>query len=612
MDRYNWYSGMIVSDTHMDTAFSNVWAGEKMLRIGHGLSQALAAGAPTALRHGGILNGGIVTRSGVLTKTVEVTDLKAIDELGRFITLGGTATIALSHTGSVANSEIGYLTPLTWNGAAISVPAGEERWLSLWVGYAELLSDSHNDISGTPVYLQVDESFLFKVEIGAASAAPATDRSALIDGWVLLTDILIEENGGDYRIKTVGSDAICGSNEDLDVIGYGLDDVAALPGRRSDWVTAEDSTNYPQARSGGDQIYSLRAGTPRAALEDIVQTLQRQVRAAGPPIEPVGTEIIGARAQAGAGLGLAIEAAASLPVGSLDEQLLYVLNQINEKLGRGGGVLDPPATADGIIATPTTLSHDKALICIKGSVAGAIVDRVKNGTKYGHQIAPPRFLDHFLWYQDIITMAGVDKAVPWFGTTNDDGEIVILNEVGGIAQLQTGSGSAAIGEFTTMSHQLGPIVSARPWSCGASPFCIATIRFKAPSVADVRFRFGFYSDGPSSFTADALNIEFDSSVDANLHAIGYDSAHAAGTDVAILTPLDTNYHTVRIVAISTSAWAVQLDGGAWLDINAGGANFAAVGYTFGMYVETLVNAEKTLSVDLVDIEAGALDADYNL
>lgn len=611
MDKWNWYSGQTVMDTHMDDAFENVWLGERNLRIGHSLSQALAAATPNPTRYGGILSGGVVTRKGVETKTIEVTDLVAIDQLGRRITLGGTAEILLSHAGEVDNTEIGDLTPTIWSGGAITVPVGEERWLSLWVGYAELLSDAKTDIAGNPVFFQVDESFLFKVELGASAAPKAVDRAALVDGWVLLDDILIEEVGGDYQIKTVGVDCICGTNEELDVIVYGPDDVPALSGRRSDWLVCEDVTNFPQAREATNQVYSLRQGSPRDAISNLLQTLQRQVYAAGPPISPVGTQIIGSRAQAGAGLTAVAEAASSLPVGALDEQLLYLLDEINKRLGRGGGSIIPPAANWGVIFNPTSLDSDHTLQVLMANVAGLIQGRKLLGGLYGHDIEPARFRDHFLTYMaGDLPLGGADPAIPWMVNGSDAGTFAleILDAIGGVAQLQTGN-TPAINENVWMRHMNGAS-PCFPWSCGASPWCIWQLRLRVASIAEVKFNIGMYEDAPAVAGVSALHIYFDSSVDNQLRAIGQDQAGAPGTPVVLLNPLDTNWHTIRYAARGVDAWLIQIDNNAWVSMDTGAGNFNTTGYVFGAYLETLAAAtEKTLDFDVVDIAAGSLNAD---
>lgn len=319
MNTRNFFHLQKVLEAELDTIFTQANTEEALSAAENGLAQNKATDTPDMKVFGGILEGLVVTK--IDATTVQVTAGAARDDDGKKILLPSTATVSLT---MLDETTIGDTTAATGDGSAVAVTAGNEAWLSLFIEYAELLSDARIDGLGNTVYFQIDESFQFVLTLGTEAVAPATNQAAIGNGKVHLADILLDAN---EQIRTVGATIAIGStNEFFDLLGVTTPGYEAMIGRRSDWAAFENATDFPLFAA--EDTY-IRAGNPRAAIYDLVKKLQVSSGS------PSGAELIGSLVRTGARSCQAEHSPLSLVAGGVDAQILAILTELNKKVGRG-------------------------------------------------------------------------------------------------------------------------------------------------------------------------------------------------------------------------------------------------------------------------------------
>lgn len=378
MHRFNSYHGQTVLESELDAMFDDCENAEHDLATDLQHAQADFSASPDATVYGGIL-GGLVITGTPGDDHVHVSAGVARDEQGRRINFPTAGTVKITNVGS---SPVGDPTDALCAGASItSIGAGNYVVASLWIAYGELLTNPKTDLLGATVYYDIAESFSFEIQIvGAYANPPAAPpaRAPLADGKVLLADIILLNSAGNIIVSALVP-AVCVKDEDWDTLGGNY---ISLAGRRSDWLALDQGADFPQHNAKSVEV---RTGSARAALYDIVKKLQVQAA------NPAGASLVGARAQTGtAGYGGGRRA--DLPVGSIDTQLLYLLNEINKKIGRVGAMPQPfyedfcyVAKGAGHIWTPETESPYWSSQTVGGpgtlalSVSGSCVDITSGG-----------------------------------------------------------------------------------------------------------------------------------------------------------------------------------------------------------------------------------------
>lgn len=351
-DIQDWYLGQIVTEGEMDQLYTDLNAAERNLAKEAHLGQGPAV---TAHRDGGILSGLVVTKD--TTTSVEITAGSARDGNGKRISLGVDATVSLTNLGDTGEGET---VSATGDGSltASSITAGE-AWLSLFIAYDTNLSDTRIDALNNTINFRQSESFHFELMIGTDAAPPATARANLADTRVLLCDILLDNSGEIRQIS--GTDAVCVSTYDMNKIGYGPEDTAALAGRRSDWVAIDpDGTSYPLLQTAYDSsephthaYHNIRAGSPREAMQQLIELYAEP----GTASKAGGSEVIGGRPVTGKVLSSpGASTALQMPSGSVHTQLEALYDKVNTLLSRGGDTLTGNLILTGSLTVSTITS----------------------------------------------------------------------------------------------------------------------------------------------------------------------------------------------------------------------------------------------------------------
>jgi len=327
MHRYNAFHGQTVLESELDAMFDDCEDAELNLALDTGHAQVDDAAAPDPTVYGGILQGLVVT--GVAGEDhVHVSAGVARDNLGQRVYLSSGATVKITNVGL---SPEGDATDALPAGASItSIGVGNYVIATLWIVYAEHLSNPRVDLLGSTAQYDVAESFCFEIQIGGAYAHPpggAPTRASVADLKVLLADIVLTDNAGNIVIGAVAP-PVCTKDEDFDDLGGNY---ITLTGRRSDWLSCDQGALFPQHAA---QSVELRVPSARVGLYTLMARLQAQGAA------PAGASYVGARAQAGTA-GYGGSAKSDLAAGSADTQLLYLLDEINKKLSKGGCIPAP-------------------------------------------------------------------------------------------------------------------------------------------------------------------------------------------------------------------------------------------------------------------------------
>jgi hypothetical protein len=362
MDKQDWYLGQLVDEAAMDLIYTDVEAIVESLVSNANLGQGSTA---LAHRYGGILSGLVVTRSS--DTLVDITAGAAADGDGKQIVVP-TSSVSLVRLGSTDEGDSsnalgdGSLT-------ADSISAGE-AWLSLYVAFDVALSNKVFDALDAEVWNRQTDSFHFELLIGADAAAPATARANLDSTRVLLCDILLDNNG--YIRQISGNDAIANSSKDLNVIGYGLEDTAALFGRRSDWIAIDaDGTNfillqeaYDSSQNHNHAYHNIRAGSAREAIAEFVNLYAT----AGTASKAGGSEIIGGRPitktiDTSPG---ALPSNIDMPTGSIHTQLEALYDFVKKVVWRGGDTMSGALTVSSNVSfgssNPLTIDTNGNLV----------------------------------------------------------------------------------------------------------------------------------------------------------------------------------------------------------------------------------------------------------
>jgi hypothetical protein len=246
------------------------------------------------------------------------------------------------------------------------------------------------------------------------------------------------------------------------------------------------------------------------------------------------------------------------------------------------------------------------------------------GQKRGIVSRPHQLFDDFMdignhsdnkWYCQPGT-ATYEPNSPWFSNTNDDGEILCLNERGGVIQLQTGSTYVA-SDYISLATGLNGGTAMKWWNCGAAPYAVCMFRFRIPTshFTLTKIRFGFWSDDPVSHAASAIYAEFDTAVDADelRVRIMQGGTPVAGVSMGDLTV--NTWHTVRLSIRDlggTPNCIGQLDGNAEVISGDAGGSIVDGGYTFGASVEALAaGGERYLDIDQAFASDGHLASDMS-
>ena len=335
-DRQDMYFLQQVQEDEMDTIYDDMETMETSLSQGIGLAQ----GTDPA-KYGGITSGLNVTK--VVANQVNVTVGVCRNGDGQRIQLPSSAVVQLTNLGDTPEGD--YANPVG-NGPAIDssyIPGGNEAWLSLFIVYDTNLSDSRIDGLGNPIDYRQTESFHFRLELGASGASgSASARASLATNKVLLADILLDDT---FSIRTIGSkEAIMYSSADFNEIGYGLDDIPVMKGRRSDWLVIDsDGTDFDLwkdaldiSKANSKAYLNIRAGDAREAIRQLLLRLTE----VGSSTKYGGSDIINGHPVGGKVLSAPGSAVAlQMPSGSIHTQLEALYDKVNTLLSRGADTI---------------------------------------------------------------------------------------------------------------------------------------------------------------------------------------------------------------------------------------------------------------------------------
>lgn len=188
MDKYNWYYGLLVEESHMDNAFQ--WAEEADRKqnddsAGVGIMvprHALSGPWPSNedLSDGGAAVDSWSPRENAPPDWSLLVDTGyAYDKDGRRLAVDPPTTV-------LVDCQNDYL------GTPNAVAAGNGRYVSLFLKYVEALSDPQVDDHGSTVYFQVAESYEIEVRQGPEEAYPPVTRPALDSTAILIADVLVD------------------------------------------------------------------------------------------------------------------------------------------------------------------------------------------------------------------------------------------------------------------------------------------------------------------------------------------------------------------------------------------------------------------------------------
>jgi hypothetical protein len=559
MPAHNYYYMQLVVDSDLDDIYADMALLERNRLVKyHGLCQA----AGEADVKGGIVRGLTVTKSGA--KAINVANGEAKDVNGRPIMLPSVATVSLTNVGDTV-AGVGISGTATATGSAVAIGSGKERWLSLWIVYDEISSDPRTDGLGDTVNFRITESFHFHIEIyGSDDSAPSLNRVSLSDNYVFLTDILLDEN---ETIRSItATDVICATSADFDRFG----DYASLGGRRSDWLAAENASDFPQRAL---RSLAIRKGTAREAIIELLKQTEKQTA-------PEGALLVGAKAVSGAldesdgGTG---EVALSLSAGSVGAQLNSLLVALNKKLGRGGGLLKPTAGYDGIISDPVNQSEDKCAWWQKALVGGSVGWHSNFGRKRGHDTPPHGYRTDFTEFAignpptgDIdLTNA---KLGPWKFAATGGGSVGAGENYFDLllASDQLGSGLKLVAKAQANRGIIARLGGSTvgPWRLLGAPWAIAECRFRLITTVTNRY----FNFGLNNGTGFALVV---TDADGILSAVCKGAAGGAGTLVPLnsgVALLADTWYTLRMASISNQSMSFQLNDLAPVTASCAGAN----------------------------------------
>lgn len=590
MDMKDFYHGQRVSESDLDAAFQYVEDMEHLMAQDWGMAPALATASPDCTVYGGIQSGGVVTKNSP-TK-VNVTACVGRDTSGRYVYCPAS-TVLLTRQGATTEGES---TDATGSGALVAIV--NEAWMSLWLVYDESLSDPRTDATGSTVYFDIEESFHFHLALGT-DAAVATVPATLVNNRLLLADILLDAAG---EIRSIlGNDAICGTNEEFDDLGAPYN---GMSGRRADWAAFENPTDFPLYAAAD---MALREGTPREALRRLLIHLQNATA-------PAGSRLIGSDAQAGAGAAYAAYAPKTLTQGSVNSQLIELLDAINQKLSRGGDTVRPQSGYSGLIFDPEDMNEPEALLGIKAELAGS-TEHFARIKRHGHFTLPHVFYEDFLEARG--TAAGLRTELQsgdnqrWDVSTNGANSKAYLRNyndgapnTGGIVELYTHAGANS---WTLAIAGNGDANSRILYKVHESPWAIISVRFRiASTVSNLRLRAGLMRPGSTQI---GVYLEIDTSVDALVHAVAHDGANRYAGDLGIAVP-DT-WGTLRIWIATADIMYAQLNNSTVVQITSGAnPNLTDTNpHQPALYFETLDATSRAAYVDKILIADHKMQSD---
>ena len=621
MNRNDWYFGRIVGPDDLDNAFEDAQDAERALAQETGAAQS-STPADT-VKYGGIVSGLVVTKASATS--VSISAGVARDSQGRRINIPAS-TVSLAKLGDTDEGDDGSSGAAEGNGSAVAVTVGNEQWLTLFGVYDEHESDPNTDDLGNSVDFEIDESFHFNLAVGTEAVAPATSRAALAADKVLLADILLDD-GEDIRVISA-TDAICGSNAELDAIGYGPGDAAALTGRRGDNLAIEDTTDHPllagAVGSGASSLYAgIRAGTSREALYELARLLQVTAPTGG---DPAGAELIGVRANASGGSWYPNNAASlAISAGDLQTVLEAVQLALNGKMGRGGDLVRPAAGQNGIQIDPQNMvgssaAAQKTPFSLNQMVGGTLLPWL-----YVKPVGPPALptfvYDDFVYGGSAgsVLFGALEPHSKWginYVVGNGGTVTAVSSERGGVIALTTTGAADGDGIGLLTGNRSATAGSPDPtplFNAGAAPWAMCSVRFSIPTaLSNAGFRCGFNEVGGNSWAylgfnpTDGIFIEI---IDTTGTVTAKTTLLAVGSCAA-----DT-WYTARLIVNGDDLIAATVAGGAagqgvLSSAQLASSNLASAGYAGQLLgFNTGAAVAKTIYVDSVSFSAGSLNAD---
>ena len=181
-DRLDWGFGQVVSAGDMDLQGDQLEQQLRDFAVDMGLSLT-----DLSLTDGGIISGLLPSAPAPGSMLIPVTLGAAYDNLGRRIRAAAGLSVDVSASGNTAIGVGGLPT----GGASTTPGVGTERWISIFIESARLLSDPRIDGTGATVQFRRGESFRFVVTQSGDLVAPAApgSRPAMEAGRLLLADV---------------------------------------------------------------------------------------------------------------------------------------------------------------------------------------------------------------------------------------------------------------------------------------------------------------------------------------------------------------------------------------------------------------------------------------
>lgn len=560
MDRSNFFHGQTVLESELDQVFDDAENAERNLALEAGICQALTTDSPSSDVYGGIVKGLVVSGAPGDTE-VAVAIGQALDNQGRRINFGTAGTVAVSNAGTTPEGDY---TSALGNGAAISgsCPAGQRVVASLFIVYDEHLSDARTDATGSTIQYRIAESFHFDIQIGVAFAHPPAGtpgRAALANNKVLLTDLLLTNNGGTMELV-----AILNTDAQWDAL---TGNYANCAGRRSDCIAFDQGTFEKLNKLDT----SIRSANPRDGLYDLLDLLQTAViwRVGGGTISPVAGQY-------------------GLTMGSEDLDASKGLLRIYSQVAGTQRQHEVIASKYGIPAKPHVF-YDPMIYHYGDLVPPATITRPQNLGPWG-----VLGINGNVWHRvyPISSQPGGVMNINTNAVGVNDGVVVT-----GQAYIDGGFGDTYTPAF----------------NLGAAPWIVAYFRFRFTTVATgIQFGLGFVKDGGWPPLQYAI-ATFDGSVSAtNLNA-ALESTGGMGVPVLIGTIVEDTWYTLRMAVLTNTTMMFQLNDGTPVSASvAGGAVITSGGYCPFMYAINKAAAVSELQIDEVYVAAGELGSDMRL
>ena len=607
----DWYSGQLVTSADMDSGtIDGVEDTEQAMNIDDGMAQTVSTASPDSTVYGGIVRD--LEVSAVATDDfVSITPGAARDELGRTAEIPSSvspaATLLITRTGATPIGDSSMATNVSGADISLSCPSGDNIVASIFLVYAQALTNQVQNEAGTWVYKNVAESFRFDIQIGASfdpAAVPAVAPFAsLANGKILLADVLLQNVGGSMQVLSVHT-----TSESWDLLGGNY---VGWSGRRSDWLSAEvDDIVLPLQ----DNIGNIRGETPREFLYTLLQKLQST--GAGSGASAIGSQILSYA------LHNARAADISLPAGSISSQVAILLYHAAASMYRGGNnVLAPEAGYNGIIADPTSMQADEVLFGIKTLQTAGSANFLRIGKLRGHLCIPDVFYEN--WRRGYtVTIPGVGpfsgRSVAtftdtWVKSVTGSADCVIRSSVdgapmtGAIMELRAPTATDAIYLFHGVD--VGATTAHAGWLANAAPWVNAQFRIRLLSISNgMVFRVGLIDP----VTGSHFGVHVDIQIDAKWRLEVRDSAGLLTTDaVSFGDATAATWYTVRMSVVADGVVQFQLNNGAEVTVSAAPGGFSANPYVPYFWLESAagIGSSEALMCEDVVVSASQLPAD---